>query len=889
MTRWMVLFVLLLTPRTWADDPKAPVAGPKTPEYVNVTQLPGDITLAELSNGLTVIVRENHVAPVATVRCYVKNTGAVYEGRWLGAGLSHLVEHLVAGGTTKNRSEKEIELAIDEFGGATNAFTSSNLTAYFIDCPADKTDLAIDLIADSMQHVTFEQDEFDREYEVVQRELADGEVSRTRVQWKMLSQTVYTQHPMRHPTIGYLDVLKGIDRDDCQAFYRERYVPNNQVFVVVGDVDTEHVLAEIAKRFAGTGRGRETFIPLPEEPEQVSPRDAVREMEGGNFDFVLAWPTVNLSHPDLYALDVASYILTEGDSSRMQRRLIYEEGLALGIDSASYTPHMVRGIFAILGSATPDNWLKAVAAAKEEVDRLKAEPVSDAELAKAKKQKAAELVFGQQTVQDAAESLARSYIATGDALFDKAYVEGIQKVTAEDVQRVAKKYFVPERLSRVVIAPPGMAPKRTTEESAGAEQETQLVTLENGLRILVKRHSHLPLVNMQAYVLAGNLMDTAETAGRSGALAAMLDKGTANHTAVEIAKYFDSVGGTLGMSAGRFTIYGSAAVLKEDFPKACELFAESFLLPSLPETEFTTVKTRMLGAIAQRAANPQAEVMEALAGALPATTPFHVVSGGTKKSVEALTVDDLRKLHSKCFVPQNMIVTLFGDIDPEKDLEIVKKHFGAMPKTVFSPLSFERANLLEESVDIHRQIAKPTAMVLMAYPTISVFDKEEYAAQMVFDAITSGYGYPGGWLHNDLRGAGLVYYVHAFPMSGPSPGYMSIMAQTRPDALGDVIARIDRNLQKARNGEFTPEEFVRAQAMLKAMNAQDNTTIGSMAQKAALDELYGLGYDYHEGFDERVDAVTLDDVKAYAAKYFDKRVLVTSSPAEEGPKEPLAD
>ena len=168
------------------------------PVYTRVEEPADGVTLAELSNGLTVLVQENHVAPVATVRCYVKNTGGAFEGRYLGMGISHLVEHLVSGGTTTNRTEKEIEKIVDTFGGATNAYTSSSLTAYFIDCSARHAMTCIDLIADSMQHVKFEQAEFDREFKVVQRELSDGHVgSEARVQWKLSqSNGLHRVHPV---------------------------------------------------------------------------------------------------------------------------------------------------------------------------------------------------------------------------------------------------------------------------------------------------------------------------------------------------------------------------------------------------------------------------------------------------------------------------------------------------------------------------------------------------------------------------------------------------------------------------------------------------------------------------------------------------------------------
>ena len=516
----MIVFclVLLFTPAVFgvfaAEPGQTPdSAGGDAPDYDSVRRLPNSVTLATLSNGLTVIVQENHVAPVATVRCYVKNTGSAFEGHHLGAGLSHVLEHVVAGGSTSRRNEKEIEQIIDRFGGATNAFTSSNMTAYFIDCPSKDVSTCIDLIADSMQRIIFEPSEFERELKVVRRELSDGEANRARVQWKLLGQTVYTTHPVRHPVIGYLDVLNGTTNDTMVDFYRERYVPNNQVFVVVGDVDTKQVLDEVAKQFAETKRRPETLVAMPEEPEQLAPRETIHEMDGSTYDVAVAWPTVKLSHRDLYALDVAAYILSEGDSSRLVRRLKYDEQLALSVRSASYTPFFVRGWFGVFGVAPPDRWERLSEEIQREVYRLRDDLVSVEELEKAKKQKAAELVFGQQTVQQMADSLGRSFVSTGDPLFDEQYVKGIQGVTAEQIREVARKYFRPDRLNRVVIAPPGGSPKAKAEGEAKTESEVKAVKLPNGLRVLVRRVSHLPMVNIQAYVIGGGLFDTTENRG----------------------------------------------------------------------------------------------------------------------------------------------------------------------------------------------------------------------------------------------------------------------------------------------------------------------------------------------------------------------------------------
>ncbi len=856
-------------------------AEPEPPRCTSLLRLPDAITVAELSNGLSIVVQENHAAPVATVRCFVKNTGSAYEGKHLGAGLSHVLEHVTAGGSTTRRTEDEIERIINTFGGATNAFTSTDMTVYFINCPARNTMMAIELLADSMQRIKFEPSEFERELKVIRRELADGEVDRQRVLWKMLSQTVYTTHPARHPIIGYLDVLNATTNQAIIDFYRHRYVPNNQVFVVVGDVDTQQVLDQVAKQYAGTPRSPETYVAFEDEPKQLSPREAVREMEGPTYDMVFAWPTVKLSHPDLYALDVAAYILGQGESSRLVQRLKFEKQLALYVATFSDTPHYVEGMFAAMAVCQPDTWQKAEEEILREVYRLRDELVAPEELAKAKKQKTSELVFARQTVEQAADGLGRNVVTAADPLFDKKYVEGIQGVTAEQIRDVARRYFVPQRLNRVIIAPPGGAPKSAEKGEKSAEGEIQKLQLDNGLRVLLKRQAQLPLVNIQAYVLAGSLVDDEKTAGRSALVGAMLDRGTADRSARQIAEYFDAIGGHFSTSSGRFTVYASAATLRDDFPDAAALFAECFCRPIFPEDEYAKVQRLALGAIARRTSDPDAEIDEFFCDNLPADSPYRIVQGGKADTVKRLTAEDLRRYHAKYFVPNNMVVAVFGDIEVDEAAALVEKLFGGLkPDAGFEPPSFDRGNAVAQSIDRNLPIAKSTAMAMLGYPTAGILQKEDHAAMTVLGAVMAGYGYPGGWLHNELRGEGLVYRVHGMQMTGPVPGFFTFLAQTQPEKLDEVVQRIERNVERAKEGRIDEAEFRNAVERVIAYNAQRFTTVGQQAQQASLDELYGLGYDYHKGFDARIEAVTVNDAVAAARKYFGNHVLVTSSPKQ---------
>ena len=850
--------------------------------YESKQSLGKGVTLARITNGMTVIVQENHSAPVATVRCYVQETGGAFEGKDLGAGLSHVLEHVVAGGSTKRRTYDQIREILDSLGGQTNAYTSEEVTAFYIDCPSSGVSVAIELIADNMQNSTIPENEYTREIGVVQRELMMGEADRASVLNNTMKQLIYSVHPMRHPVIGYLAVVQQIQREEVIAFYKNRYVPQNMTFVVVGDVETDTVLDTVLAMFKNFQRTTERFAVLPEEPEQASPRSARREMDGNTTHYAIGWPTVALQHEDLYPLDMASFILTHGDTSRLVRRLEIEKPLATSVTSVSYTPGFVKGWFEVLAHFEPRNTDAVQAIIFEEIERLKNEPVSDEELAKAKRQKSAEHVFGEQTVESQAERLSESYRSTGDPLFDSHYVEEIQKVTAQEIVDVARKYFVPQRLNTVIIEPIGSRGAKSAEE-AEKEAETPVVkkVLPNGLTVLLKRQTALPLVTIQAYVKAGVIADTTETSGLASLATAMLEKGTKQHSAEEIAGFFDSIGGALSLSSQTNTSFLQTAILKEDAAKSLDYVYEVLFEPTFPAGEFTTLKELRLASIASRKANPQAEIMDFFAKQLPSGSPYSRTPSGEMTTVAKLTPADCRKFHTEYFVPNNMVLSVFGDIDPEASLKQIEGTFGKVPRAEGfkwpefgpqqKPLSADVAKHLKNQ-------KKDTAMVLIAFPTVAVRDERTRAVLDVLDGLLTGGGSAGGRLHEELREQRLVYYVFGIQVSGFAPGYFVFLAQTSPEDMPEVIGRIRAAVDKIGSEGVPADELEKTKSKLIVAHAMQNTTPSERAFQASIDELYGQGYDYDKSFPERINRVKADDVVAVVKKYFAHGYVITSSP-----------
>ncbi|HEY2250170.1 MAG TPA: pitrilysin family protein, partial [Planctomycetaceae bacterium] len=747
--------------------------------------------------------------------------------------------------------------------------------------------VAIELTADNMQNSVIPENEYIQEMGVVQRELEMFAAKRESVVYDAMKQLIYLEHPARHPTVGYLAVVQQVKREDVIAFYKNRYVPQSMTFVVVGDVKTDEVLDTVLSMFKNFKRTAERFAMMPVEPEQAAPRSIRIEMEGPSTQFAVAWPTVPLQSADIYPLDVASYILSHGDTSRLVKRLLIDEPLVISVSSMSNTPGFVKGWFEVSAQCEPKEFEAVKKIIFDEIERLKNEPVGGHELAKAKRQKAAEHVFQQQTVENQAEVLSESFRSTGNPLFDARYVEEIQKVTAEQIIDVARKYFLPHRLNTVVIDPLGSGGGQSAA-AAEKEAETPVVKkqLANGLTVLLKRQTALPLVTIQAYFKAGALADTPETSGLASLTTEMLEKGTKKYAAEEIAAYFDSIGGMLGLDSKSNTSFLQAAVLKEDASASLDYIYQVLLEPTFPSDELAKVKQLHLGHIAARQEDAGSEILDFWAKQLPRTNPYGRTALGEAATVAKLVAADCQKFHKGYFVPNNMVLSVFGDIEPEPMLKQIEALFGNAPRAAafkWPEFSISQNPLTSDVVKHLTNQKQNTAMVLMAYPIVSVRDEKTRAALDVLDAVLTGGGAAGGRLHEELRGEQLVYYIFGIQMTGFAPGYFVFLSQTRPESISPVVSRIRAGLEKIGREGIPGDEFEKAKAKLVVAHAMRNTTPAQRAFQASIDELYGLGYDYEKSFPERIGKVKVDDVVAVVKKYFGHAVVVTSSP-EPAPK-----
>jgi len=409
------------------------------------------VVAATLDNGLRVLLLEDHRSPIVSFQVWYR-VGSRNEQRGA-TGIAHFLEHMMFKGTP-TRGPKQFARLVEENGGQDNAFTSQDVTSYFVDIAADKLDLVIELEADRMQNLLLDAKQIASEREVVIEE------RRTRTEddpggflGEEVSAIAFKAHPYGYPIIGWMEDIKRITPAEIRAFYQTYYIPNNALVVAVGAFQAPAALEKIRRSFGRIPRGRTPPPVLAVEPPQNGERRVTVRKEAELPIVYLGWHVPNQRSDDAPALEVLSTILSGGRASRLYRDLVYQRQLALeaGGDYSYFSidPNLFWFWATPMPGQTPET---LEAELSKHMERLKAEPVTEEELARAKNQIESAFVFQEDSVHRRAALLARFEHIGGHALKD-SFITKIRAVTVADLTRVARVWFAPERKSVGVLLP----------------------------------------------------------------------------------------------------------------------------------------------------------------------------------------------------------------------------------------------------------------------------------------------------------------------------------------------------------------------------------------------------------------------------------------------------
>lgn len=818
--------------------------------------------LFRTDNGLEVIVKEDHGAPLVSAQVWVR-TGSIYEDDLLGTGVSHLVEHMVFQGAGE-RGPGELARAIQDTGGYLNAYTSFDRTVYWVDTLKEGLDTALSVLSDLTTRAWFPEAEFGKETDVIRREIDLALDDPGRTLNHLLFETVFRQHPYREPVIGRLHLFNQLTRADAVGYFRRHYQPARMFLVVTGDTTVAEV-REMAERWFGTAVNRpHAPVTIPEEPPQTGMRQTHIEFTTGVTHAELAWRIPGLFHADAPALDVLGILVGSGRSSRLHREIQERRRLVHNIGAGAWTP-AGAGLFYVSIECDPERRLEAEQAVLDLLGEIGRSGVTEQEVAGARRRFLADQLHGLTTMRGQASDLGSSWLAAGNLNFTRDYLAAVDRVTPDDIVRVARQWLQTDSLTSVSINPKGSLAAKPAGRRTTRPEPIRRHVFPNGLTLLVREDPRLPLVDMHAVLRGGLLAECPRINGAGQLMARTILKGTTTLPADEIATRIEGPGGHISADSGGSSFSVSAHCLEPEWRDAMSLWADVLLHPAFPETETEHEAARQIAAIRQEEDHPSFVAFRALRRAAYGCHPFAMARNGTIESVGALRSFDLAAHHELLTTAGNTVLAVFGNVRFDEVRDQVAQAFASIPdgprrepeKSLIIPEWEGRECLLPSE--------KRQAFLVIGFPAVDLRHPDRLALDLIDEACSD----MASRLFERIREThGLAYSVGTTQILGMTRGVFAFHLSTAPDKLEFARHELLSEIRSLAADGLTPEELDRARHTWAGKQVMQRQSSHGLARQTALDELYGLGFDHEEKVLERVRDIPLDAVNDVASRYF---------------------
>lgn len=846
MKRFIMFVLLLATLAVWSL-PNA-LAQPDVREFT-------------LENGLKVLLVPKRGTGITAVDIWV-NVGSLNETREI-SGISHFFEHMLFKGTPKRPGG--IDKEIEALGGRTNAATSYDFTHYYIILPSEHTELALDIIADITQNASFPEEEIAREKEVVLREQQQRADSPSSFAFFTMRQDFYTVHPYKLPIIGFADSLEKLTREDFLNWMKTYYVPNNMTLVVAGDIEIEKTLQIVRAKFGAMERKAIPSRSYPKEPARTEKtvKEIRRDVSQGYLIF--AWPGPSVKEAqDVYAMDLLITLLSEGRGSRFYKKLRKELGVVTTID-AGYFTQKEPGIFNIYAEFPYENRVAVEQTILSELKDILAGNVSNDEVERAKTVLLAREARQAETSAGLAGTLGFYAVVAGDYTFALTYPEKIRAVTAEDIVTVARKYINLDTYYELVLIPESVAP--TTDE---------LVTLPNGLKLILREDASAETVALQAFVGTGARAEPPELAGIAELTSRLLLRGTTTRSEEEIFTEIENLGAQLSQDVLADMAHVTLVAPAETLQRALPIYLDVLLNPAFAPDEVERAKTDFIREIRAQADQNFSVIYNNFQSALYGAHPYGRIP--TPESVSRITRDDVVQFYRKYYVPNNMTIVAVGAFDRALLEALVRAKLQELPKGAEElPLKPQPISLaLTENKRVAATKRSNLSWLILGYPAPPV-SSPDYPAMKLLNAILGGG--MSSRLFSELRDKrGLAYSTGSFYPSRAEDSHLVTYIIALPENAETAQQGILETIKDIQENGVPEDELERAKSYVIGNYRIDHETAERRAWYLGWYETLGVGYQMDAQYPELIQAVTSDDIKRVAQKYLQNYVLSVLGP-----------
>ena len=700
-----------------------------------------------------------------------------------------------------------------------------------------------------------------------------------RVATLLLFATAYQRHPYRFPVIGEIEIYNQLTQEQVMQYYKTRYVPNNLTFIVVGDVDAEKVRQQLTGLFKPYPETSLKPLFIPAEPPQLGRREVNEEFATELTHLSLAWHIPEVTNPDVPALDLSRPSLAMVAARRLYRRVREESGLAFSISAFSYTP-VTQGCLGLMprsirrNATQPSNWLCGLS------NGVKQAGVTAEELEKAKKITLSHHLGALTTMRGQASDIGSNWLLTRDLNFSRHYLDAVQKVTLDDIKRVAANYLTENNLTVVSLNPKGSLTGKAEPKNQSPRVKFKSLISRMDCDCWCAKILDLPLVGMGAVFRGGLLAETPQTNGITRLMAKVLLKGTKTRTAEQIANEIEAGAAQFRATPVTTASACSVDVTKPDVKLGVDLLSDVLLNATFPEKAVAREKEIQMAAIKQEEEQLTSVARNIMRQALFPQHPYALRSNGSVESVQKLTQKDLLRISGSLRSRKKRgHLRLWGDVKASEVKQLVDQMLGEMKPGALALTDAKPSMPLGKPETVENRKDKAQGVIMVGFRGASLSSPDRYALELI-DEASSDLG--SRFFIRIREQMGLAYYVGASEMQGLVPGLFAFYLGTDPQKIEPVKTALLDEIHKLANDGLTPE-LTRAKKKLIGQQEIANQSNDAFGYHCALDEIYGLGFDYYKRLEHDVNAVTLDDIKQVAAKYFRDQpyVLATVRPPEK--------
>jgi len=851
---------------------------------------PASITKSTLPNGLIVLVQVDHSAPVVAIVTYVK--AGYFDETDEQNGLAHALEHMFFKGTEK-RGVGDIAKETKASGGYLNAHTIYDNTTYYTVLPSSSFAKGLEIQADAYAHSVIDGRELAKEMEVIIQEAKRKSDSPSAVATETLFELLHDKHRMRRWRIGREPGLRAFTRDLMNGFYRNFYKPANTILSISGDVDPQEAIRRATDLYGSLDAGAPVRNPGPPEPDHTGFR--YRELSGdiAQSQLVFGWRTPGSLDPDTPALDVAAAVLGTGRASRLYRA-VRERKLASSVGAYDYTPAEL-GVFVVHAETEPETTAEAARVIWDQLHQVRVGDVEEQELTRVRRIFEARWARRLETAEGRANYLAEWEALGGWKLGDE-YYRRYMSASADDIQRVVRKYLAEERAAALIYRPESAAlvahdaadmkrilgeggserladvPRRASKPSpvakaAELEKEEAGVSVFRTARevpVLVRRKPGSPIVNIAVFIAGGAVEEEPSQAGLTLLTARSMLKGTATRTSAQIAEDSEMLGGTIAAIAGAESFGWSFSVPVARLPEALELLGDVIQRPTIPDEAFETERTVALSNVAMLRDDMYRYPMRLATSVAFKDHPYGIPPMGTEDSLRSLTAANAREWHKSKVLESAVVIGIVGDVDPKAAADLVAREFSTLepakaPK-IGKPRWPKSVKIAAESRD------KAQTAIALAFPAPSRTDDSRFAASMIA-TVASGLG---GRFFDELRDRqSLAYTVQAAVSEKRLAGMFLSYIATSPEKEGVARDGLLAEFAKLREQAVTPEELDRAKEYVVGAHAISQESGGALLGEILDAWMFGEGLHEILEHDSRVRAVSAEQMRDVAEKYFE--------------------